>query len=131
MVQGAPQTSGATTRRSVIQGAAARGVLGGLLRDRPDEDATNAASRSSASAPLPIVFAEHVAAQGHWGETLREYMRDYVHWATFGALCEFLPRPENRVTLADESGPARPARRQLQLLDVRQRPSAREGGDGR
>jgi len=52
--------------------------------------------------PLPIVFAEHVAAQGHWGEVLREYMRDYVHWAVFGALCEFLPQADNRVTLADE-----------------------------
>ena len=30
-------------------------------------------------------------------------MRDYVHWATFGALCEFLPLPDNRVTLADET----------------------------
>ena len=29
-------------------------------------------------------------------------MRDYVHWATFGALCEFLALPGNRVTLADE-----------------------------
>jgi choline dehydrogenase-like flavoprotein len=25
-----------------------------------------------------------------------------VHWATIGALCEFLPQPDNRVTLADE-----------------------------
>jgi choline dehydrogenase-like flavoprotein len=53
--------------------------------------------------PLPITWAEHVAAQGHWGEALREYMRDYVHWATLGALCEFLPQAENRVTLADEN----------------------------
>ena len=30
-------------------------------------------------------------------------MRDYVHWATLGALCEFLPQPDNRVTLADEN----------------------------
>jgi choline dehydrogenase-like flavoprotein len=52
--------------------------------------------------PLPITWSEHVSAQGHWGETLREYMRDYVHWATLGALCEFLPLPGNRVTLADE-----------------------------
>jgi choline dehydrogenase-like flavoprotein len=29
-------------------------------------------------------------------------MSDYVHWACLGALCEFLPRAENRVTLADE-----------------------------
>jgi choline dehydrogenase-like flavoprotein len=52
--------------------------------------------------PLPITWAEHVVAEGHWGDVLREYMRDYVHWATLGVLCEFLPLPENRVTLADE-----------------------------
>jgi len=52
--------------------------------------------------PLPITWAEHVAAQGHWGQALREYMSDYVHWSCLGALCEFLPRPGNRVTLADE-----------------------------
>ncbi len=53
--------------------------------------------------PLPITYAEHVTAQGHWGAVLREYMRDYVHWATLGALCEFLPRYENSVTLADRT----------------------------
>ena len=25
-----------------------------------------------------------------------------MHWATLGALCEFLPQPDNRVALADE-----------------------------
>jgi choline dehydrogenase-like flavoprotein len=29
-------------------------------------------------------------------------MSDYVHWSCLGALCEFLPLPENRVTLAEE-----------------------------
>jgi choline dehydrogenase-like flavoprotein len=53
--------------------------------------------------PLPITWAEHVGAQGHWGQTLREYMRDYIHWATLGALCELLPQPDNRVTLATET----------------------------
>ena len=52
--------------------------------------------------PLPITWAEHVAAQGHWGGALREYMSDYVHWSCLGALCEFLALPENRVTLAEE-----------------------------
>jgi choline dehydrogenase-like flavoprotein len=52
--------------------------------------------------PLPITWAEHVAAQDHWGASLREYMRDYVHWATLGALCEFLPQADNRVTLDEE-----------------------------
>jgi choline dehydrogenase-like flavoprotein len=52
--------------------------------------------------PLPIGWAEHVLADGHWGAALREYMRDYNHWATVGVLNELLPHPENRVTLADE-----------------------------
>ncbi|MFD1213299.1 GMC family oxidoreductase [Arthrobacter sp. GCM10027362] len=52
--------------------------------------------------PLPITWAEHVAAQGHWGANLRRYMSDYPHWACLGALCEFLPLAENRVTLAGE-----------------------------
>ncbi len=52
--------------------------------------------------PLPIGWAEHVAAEGHWGRGLREYMRDYNHWTTVGVLNEFLPQAENRVTLADD-----------------------------
>ena len=53
--------------------------------------------------PLPITWAEHVAAQGHWGAALRERMSDYVHWACLGGLCEFLPQPDNRVTISDET----------------------------
>ncbi|HEU5003985.1 MAG TPA: GMC family oxidoreductase [Actinomycetota bacterium] len=52
--------------------------------------------------PLPITWAEHVVAEGHWGHVLREYLCDYVHWATLGVLCEFLPLPGNRVTLDEE-----------------------------
>ena len=52
--------------------------------------------------PLPIDWAAHVLADGHWGTALREYMRDYNHWSTLGALCELQPLPGNRVTLADE-----------------------------
>ncbi len=55
--------------------------------------------------PLPIGWAEHVLADGHWGRALREYMRDYNHWATVGVLNELLPQPDNRVTLADEADP--------------------------
>jgi choline dehydrogenase-like flavoprotein len=53
-------------------------------------------------APLPIDWAQHVQAEGHWGQALREYMRDYNHWTLLGVLCELLPLPENRVTLASE-----------------------------
>jgi choline dehydrogenase-like flavoprotein len=51
--------------------------------------------------PLPIDWANHVFADGHWGHALREYMRDYRHWSVLGTLCELLPLPENRVTLSD------------------------------
>jgi choline dehydrogenase-like flavoprotein len=54
-------------------------------------------------APLPIGWAEHVQAEGHWGAKLRQYMRDYNHWTMLGVLCELLPQAENRVTLADEA----------------------------
>jgi choline dehydrogenase-like flavoprotein len=53
--------------------------------------------------PLPITWAEHIVAEGHWGDVLREYMRDYVHWASLGVLCEFLPLAHNRVSLAAET----------------------------
>jgi len=53
--------------------------------------------------PLPIGWAEHVLADGHWGVALREYMRDYNHWTAVGALNELLPQPVNRVTLAGEA----------------------------
>ena len=52
--------------------------------------------------PLPIDWARHVLADGHWGQALREYMRDYNHWYTLGALSELLPHPDNRVTAAAE-----------------------------
>ncbi len=53
--------------------------------------------------PLPIGWAEHVLADGHWGYALRSYVRDYIHWSTLGVLSELLPRAENRVTLAEET----------------------------
>src|SRR5579871_2954352 len=53
--------------------------------------------------PLPIGWAEHVLADGHWGQSLREYMRDYNHWTVLAILAEFLPLPENRVTLSSHT----------------------------
>ena len=52
--------------------------------------------------PLPIGWADHVLAEGHWGQSLREYMRDYNHWTVLGVLAEFFPQPENRVMLSNE-----------------------------
>jgi Choline dehydrogenase and related flavoproteins len=49
-----------------------------------------------------VGWAEQSSADGHWGKAMREYMRDYNHWAVVGALSELLPLPGNRVTLAEE-----------------------------
>jgi choline dehydrogenase-like flavoprotein len=103
MVQGAPQTAGRYQEEVRAYKAPPPEVSSEAFYETdPTKDYRRGFSLQCTS-PLPIVFAEHVAAQGHWGETLREYMRDYVHWATFGALCELLPQADNRVTLADQT----------------------------
>src|SRR5579871_1718104 len=103
MVQGAPQTAGRYEEEIRSYKAPPPEVSSEVFYETdPGKDYKRGFSLQCVS-PLPVTFAEHVAAQGHWGEPLREYMRDYVHWATFGALCEFLPQPENRVTLDEET----------------------------
>lgn len=102
MVQGAPQVAGRFDEEVRMYKAPPPEVT---TEDFYETDPSRGCARGFSVqnvSPLPITFAEHVAAQGHWGEVLREYMRDYVHWAVLGALCEFLPLPDNRVTLADE-----------------------------
>jgi choline dehydrogenase-like flavoprotein len=103
MVQGAPQTAGRYDEEVRSYKAPPPEVsTEAFYETDPSKDYRRGFSLQCIS-PLPILFAEHVAAQGHWGEILREYMRDYVHWSTFGAITEFLPLPDNRVTLADET----------------------------
>jgi choline dehydrogenase-like flavoprotein len=102
MVQGAPQTAGRFDEEVRMYKAPPPEVTS---EDFYETDPAKPYRRGFAIqnvAPLPITYAEHVAAQGHWGEVLREYMRDYTHWAVLGSLCEFLPLYQNSVTLADE-----------------------------
>ncbi len=103
MVQGAPQTAGRYAQEiRAYKAPPPEASTEAFYETDPDKPYRRGFSLQCTS-PLPITFAEHVAAQGHFGEPLREYMRDFIHWATFGALCEFLPQAENRVTLADET----------------------------
>jgi choline dehydrogenase-like flavoprotein len=102
MVQGAPQTAGRFDGEVRMYKAPPPEVSSEQFYETdPAKDYKRGFSIQTVS-PLPITWAEHVAAQGHWGHALREYMSDYVHWSCLGALCEFLPLPENRVTLAGE-----------------------------
>jgi len=102
MVQGAPQTAGRFEEEiRMYKAPPPEATTEQFYETDPHAPYQRGFSIQNVS-PMPITYAEHVTAQGHWGAALREYMRDYVHWATLGALCEFLPLPDNRVTLADE-----------------------------
>ncbi len=103
MVQGAPQTAGRYAEEVRAYKAPPPEVSTEVFYETDPTKAYKRGYSIQCVSPLPITFAEHVTAQGHWGKPLREYMRDYVHWANLGALCEFLPRPDNRVTLAGET----------------------------
>ncbi|GAA3761010.1 GMC family oxidoreductase [Microbacterium kribbense] len=102
MVQGAPQTAGRFADEvRMWKGPPPEVSTEQFYETDPTKPYQRGFSVQTVS-PLPITWAEHVAAQGHWGATLRDYMSDYVHWACLGALCEFLPRRQNRVTLAEQ-----------------------------
>ena len=69
MVQGAPQTAGRFAEEVRMYKAPPPEVVDRSSSTRPTRPSrTSAGSRSSASSPLPITLAEHVAAQGHWGD---------------------------------------------------------------
>lgn len=103
MVQGAPQTAGRFTDEvRMWKGPPPEVSTEEFYETDPQKPYKRGFSIQSV-APMPISWAEHVMAQGHWGAALRHYMSDYVHWASFGALCEFLPLPGNRVTLAEDT----------------------------
>lgn len=102
MVQGAPQVAGRFSDEIRMYKAPPPEVCSEQFYETDPTKTYQRGWSIQTVSPMPINWAEHVGAQGHWRCTLREYMRDYVHWATLGALCELLPQPDNRVTLADE-----------------------------
>ncbi len=102
MVQGAPQTAGRFDAEIRMYKSPPPEVSSEQFYETDPAKPYKRGFSIQNVSPLPITWAEHVAAQGHWGQKLREYMTDYVHWCCLGALCEFLPQPGNRVTLAAE-----------------------------
>ncbi len=102
MVQGAPQTAGRFESEVRMYKAPPPEVSSEEFYETDPAQSYRRGFSIQNVSPLPITWAEHVAAQGHWGAQLRGYMSDYVHWACVGALCEFLALPYNRVTLDSE-----------------------------
>jgi choline dehydrogenase-like flavoprotein len=102
MVQGAPQVAGRFPQEMRMYKAPPPEISSEQFYET---DPTRGFARGfsiQTVGPLPIEWAQHVLADGHWGRALREYMRDYNHWYTLGILSELLPLPENRVTLDPE-----------------------------
>ena len=105
MVQGAPQTAGRFDAEvRMFKGPPPEVSTEQFYETDPTKPYKRGFSIQTVS-PLPIGWAEHVLADGHWGRAMREYMRDYNHWSTIGVLNELLPHPDNRVTLADDTDP--------------------------
>jgi choline dehydrogenase-like flavoprotein len=103
MVQGAPQVAGRFPERLHMYKAPPPEISSEQFYETDERRQFARGFSIQTVGPQPIAWAEHVLADGHWGQALREYMRDYNHWYTLGALSELLPLPDNRVTLADET----------------------------
>jgi len=103
MVQGAPQVGGRFPERMYMYKAPPPEVSSEQFYETDERRGFKRGFSVQTVGPLPIGWAEHVLSDGHWGRAMREYMRDYNHWTVLGALCELLPLPDNRVTLADEN----------------------------
>ena len=130
MVQGAPQTAGRFADEIRMYKAPPPEVSSEQFYETDPTKPYKRGWSIQTVSPLPITWAEHVTAQGHWGEPLREYMRDYVHWATLGALCEFLPQARQPGHPRRRNRPPRPARRALLLQPMRQRQATDESRPG-
>jgi choline dehydrogenase-like flavoprotein len=102
MVQGASQTAGRFPEEVRMYKAPPPEVSSEQFYETDERRGFARGFSIQTVSPMPIGWAEHVLADGHWGRALREYMRDYNHWATVGVLNELLPHPENRITLAEE-----------------------------
>jgi choline dehydrogenase-like flavoprotein len=103
MVQGAPQTAGRFAEEVRAYKAHPPEMSTEAFYETDPTKPYQRGFSIQTVGPLPITWAEHVAAEGHWGQVLREYVRDYVHWCVLGVLAEFLPQPDNRVTLSGET----------------------------
>jgi len=99
MVQGAPQVAGRFPQEMRMYKAPPPEISSEQFYETDPRRGFARGFSIQTVGPLPIEWAQHVQAEGHWGPALREYARDYNHWYTLGILSELLPLPENRVTV--------------------------------
>ena len=75
MVQGAPQTAGRYLDEVRAYKAPPPEASSEAFYETDPTKPFRRGFAIQCVSPMPIVFAEHVTAQGHWGRSLREYMR--------------------------------------------------------
>jgi choline dehydrogenase-like flavoprotein len=102
MVQGAPQVAGRFPQEMRMYKAPPPEICSEQFYETDEVRGFARGFAIQTVGPLPIEWAGHVLADGHWGQALREYVRDYNHWYTLGVLSELLPQPDNRVTISGE-----------------------------
>ena len=102
MVQGAPQTAGRFADEVRMYKAPPPEVSSEEFYETDPAKPYRRGFAIQNVSPLPITWAEHVAAQGHWGRRCATTCATTCTGPRLGALCEFLPQPDNRVTLDDE-----------------------------
>jgi choline dehydrogenase-like flavoprotein len=105
MVQGATQTAGRFPEELRSYKGPPPEVSSEQFYETDDDRGFARGFSIQTVSPQPIAWVEHVLADGQWGRGLREYMRDYNHWATIGVLNELLPHSDNRVMLDRDTDP--------------------------
>jgi choline dehydrogenase-like flavoprotein len=101
MVQGAPQIAGRFAQEIRAYKAPPPSISSEQFYETDPTKPYKRGFSLQTVSPLPIQWAKHWTGEGLWGRPLRARATEYVHWATMGALCEFLPLPDNRVTLSE------------------------------
>ena len=87
-----------------------RDLLRAVLRDRPTPGFARGFSIETVG-PLPIAWAEHVLADGHWGRACASTCATTATGRSLGPLCELLPQGGNRVTLDEHDSHGMPVAR--------------------
>ena len=130
MVQGAPQTAGRFDAEVRMYKSPPPEVSSEQFYETDPGKPYKRGFSIQTVSPLPITWAEHVAAQGHWGKSLREYMTRLRALVLPGRAVRVPAAAREPGHAGRGEGQARPAGRAVLLLAVRQRPAAHAGRPG-
>jgi choline dehydrogenase-like flavoprotein len=100
MVQGATQVAARFPDRLVMYKAPPPQVSSEQFYETDERSGFARGFSIQTLGPLPIEWAAHVVADGHWGAAPREYMRDYNHWTVPVARFDYSLCKNDRANIA-------------------------------